>query len=70
MKPGPVIVYAALVALLGSFAASASAAQFTLVQANTDQFGLPHDIVLSPDGSRLYVADNSNHRVVRHTRTP
>lgn len=32
--------------------------------ASAEELSLPHDIVLSPDGSRLYVADNGNHRIV------
>ena len=37
---------------------------FTLEAASAEDLGEPHDIVLSPDGARLYVADNANDRIV------
>lgn len=38
--------------------------QFTLMAASAENLGKPHDIVLSPDGRLLYVADNDNDRIV------
>ena len=35
-----------------------------LVAASSSPMAEPHDIVLSPDGARLYVADNRNDRIV------
>lgn len=53
------------VATLGcSSPARANDLVFTLEAASTDNLGEPHDIVLSPDGTRLYVADNANDRIV------
>ena len=37
---------------------------FRLEAASAENLGEPHDIVLSPDGTRLYVADNANDRIV------
>lgn len=44
--------------------ATAQPLRFTLAAASADDLGQPHDIVLSPDGTRLYVADNGNDRLV------
>ena len=51
--------------LLALPAASAAAQQVTATfEAESDRsFGNPHDVVLSPDGSRLYVADVNNNAV-------
>lgn len=38
--------------------------EFTLVAASAENLAEPHDIVLSPDGRYLYVADNANDRIV------
>jgi YVTN family beta-propeller protein len=38
--------------------------QFELVAASAENLSEPHDIVLSPDGRYLFVADNGNNRVV------
>jgi DNA-binding beta-propeller fold protein YncE len=38
--------------------------KFELAAASAETYGLPHDIVLSPDGKLLYVADNANDRIV------
>jgi DNA-binding beta-propeller fold protein YncE len=48
------------------FCTSASTVAFNLsfVAASGEDFAEPHDIVLSPDGTQLYVADNKNHRIV------
>ena len=37
--------------------------RFSLEAASAEDFARPHDVVLSPDGSKLYVADNGNHRI-------
>jgi len=37
---------------------------FSLLAQSDTTYSLPHDIVLSPDASALYVADNGNHRIV------
>jgi len=37
--------------------------QFELIADSDESYALPHDIVLSPDGSTLFVADNGNHRI-------
>ncbi len=42
----------------------AAAFGFEFAAASAETYGLPHDIVLSPDGSLLYVADNANDRIV------
>ncbi len=44
--------------------APAAPLEFKLVAASAESYGLPHDIVLSPDGSFLYVADNARDRIV------
>ena len=43
---------------------SSQSAAFSLEAVSEDNLGRPHDIVLSPDGSRLYVADNGKDRIV------
>jgi YVTN family beta-propeller protein len=45
-------------------AVHAGALEFALMAVSAEDFGEPHDIVLSPDGTRLYVADNGNDRIV------
>jgi DNA-binding beta-propeller fold protein YncE len=47
---------------LGSVA-KAESVKFLMQAASADTYGLPHDIVLSPDGKLLYVADNSKDRI-------
>ena len=37
--------------------------RFALEAASDTRYARPHDIVLSPDGRALYVADNGNHRI-------
>ena len=44
--------------------ADAAPLEFKLMAASADDLGEPHDIVLSPDGRHLFVADNGNNRVV------
>ena len=44
--------------------ASAQPLRFQLEAASAENLGRPHDIVLSIDGERLYVADNGNDRLV------
>lgn len=51
-------------ALLFPATAAAQALRLSMEAASDDTLGNPHDIVLSPDGSRLYVADNGKDRIV------
>ena len=37
--------------------------ELTLMAASAENLAHPHDIVLSPDGAHLFVADNDNHRI-------
>lgn len=37
--------------------------KFEMVAASAETYAKPHDIVLSPDGKALYVADNDNDRI-------
>ena len=50
---------------LAILAAAAPAAAFDLefVAASPQLYAKPHDLVLAPDGRRLYVADNDNDRI-------
>lgn len=50
-------------AFLSTASVSAEPYQFTQQAESAETYSHPHDIVLSPDGSRLYVADNGNHRI-------
>jgi len=43
--------------------ASANSLAFEMRAASAETYAQPHDIVLSPDGSLLYVADNNNDRI-------
>jgi DNA-binding beta-propeller fold protein YncE len=55
-----------LLALLSDLPTPVSAAgplRFTWEAGSAETYAHPHDIVLSPDGTRLYVADNGNHRI-------
>ncbi len=62
------IAVSALFVILTGFAPmgvlQADTLEFTLVAASAEDLGEPHDIVLSPDGRHLYVADNANDRIV------
>lgn len=53
-----------LLCICSASAARAEGLEFTLMAASADNLGTPHDIVLSADGGRLYVADNDNDRIV------
>jgi len=55
------VLLAAAVAALA--APAGQALELEMVAASVEDFAEPHDIVLSPDGSRLYVADASGDRV-------
>lgn len=44
--------------------AGAAALEFELAATSAENLARPHDIVLSPDGKHLFVADNENHRIV------
>ena len=56
-------LFLALNALLWVAGASADSVRFHMQAASTGSYAHPHDIVLSPDGKHLYVADNGNHRI-------
>lgn len=43
--------------------ARADSLAFEMLAASAETYAEPHDIVLSPDGRLLYVADNANHRI-------
>ncbi len=43
--------------------ASANSLAFEMRAASAETYAKPHDIVLSPDGRLLYVADNDNDRI-------
>ncbi|MDX1593119.1 MAG: NHL repeat-containing protein [Gammaproteobacteria bacterium] len=49
--------------LAWSVAATAGPFRFELEAATPATYARPHDIVLSPDGESLFVADNHNHRI-------
>lgn len=53
----------AAVAFISTPVALAESFTFKLEAASTESYAHPHDIVLSPDGKKLYVADNGNHRI-------
>ena len=55
---------ALLAALALPFAGGpATAFELQFVAASPARYAEPHDLVLSPDGQHLYVADNGNHRI-------
>ena len=54
----------ALLAVCFSGAVRADGLDLTLMAASAENLAAPHDIVLSPDGKRLFVADNDNDRIV------
>lgn len=56
-------VLAALLAVATTAGAAEAPLRFTLEAASMANLGLPHDVVLAPDGRALYVADNTNHRI-------
>lgn len=58
------ILLAGLIALGSARVVHADALEFTLMAASAENLGTPHDVVLSPDGTLLYVADNDNDRIV------
>ena len=61
-----IIIHAVLLIIVGFHAPAvvhADTLEFTLVAASADNLDEPHDIVLSPDGRLLYVADNGNDRI-------
>ncbi|MGI9333544.1 MAG: NHL repeat-containing protein [Gammaproteobacteria bacterium] len=57
-------LWVGVLALSAGAPAAAPALELTFQAASETSLAEPHDIVLSPDGRRLYVADNSNHRIV------
>ncbi|MDH3692957.1 MAG: NHL repeat-containing protein [Gammaproteobacteria bacterium] len=52
------------VALFFVSTAQAQQLNFELIANSGETYSQPHDIVLSPDGSLLFIADNGNHRIV------
>lgn len=52
-----------LAAALVAASASAGAFELEFVAGSPQLYAEPHDVVLSPDGVHLYVADNNNHRI-------
>lgn len=48
---------------VATLAIAANPPQLTFEAASAESYNKPHDIVLSPDGERLYVADNDNDRI-------
>ena len=62
-----ILIHALLLAIVSLHTPAvvhADALEFTLMAASADNLDEPHDIVLSPDGRLLYVADNGNDRIV------
>lgn len=53
----------AIMAALFLGTGTATAMDLTFVRGSAQVFAQPHDLVLSPDGRFLYVADNNNHRI-------
>ncbi|NCF26923.1 MAG: beta-propeller fold lactonase family protein [Gammaproteobacteria bacterium] len=65
MKPGTLGPLMLSVFFAGSIAiANAAPLEFRLVATSAENLAKPHDIVLSPDGKHLFVADNENDRIV------
>ena len=63
------IAIAALAVAGGTLEANAASLAFELKATSAETYAKPHDIVLSPHGNRLYVADNDNDRIVRYRVT-
>ena len=67
MKSPSIILLIILLSGIQLFSAPAVASgdlTLSLIQSSNREFSEPHDIVLSPDGSLLFVADNGNDRIV------
>lgn len=60
--PG-LVWFLAVIAWTMPLVASADSLTFEMLAASAETYAEPHDIVLSPDGSLLYVADNGNDRI-------
>lgn len=58
-----IVLLAPLIAWSMGTVASANSVSFEMVAASSETYAKPHDIVLSPDGNLLYVADNDNDRI-------
>ena len=61
--PRLVILLALSVAWSIGSVAKAESVKFEFQAASADTYGVPHDIVLSPNGKFLYVADNEKDRI-------
>jgi len=59
----PALGLLALAVLSGAAVAAGDGVVFELRAASDETYAEPHDIVLSPDGELLYVADNGNDRI-------
>ena len=64
MASPSIVLLAVLIAWSMPPVASADSLAFEMRAASAETYAKPHDIVLSPDGSLLYVADNDNNRIV------
>ncbi len=65
MRPSIICALILSAIFLGSATvASAAGFEFTLMATSAENLAKPHDIVLSPDGKLLFVADNDNDRIV------
>ncbi|MEE9129716.1 MAG: NHL repeat-containing protein [Phycisphaerales bacterium] len=63
MASPSIVLLAVLIACSMPPVASANSLTFEMRAASAETYAKPHDIVLSPDGSLLYVADNDNDRI-------
>jgi len=64
MRPSVILALILAIVCLGSaIVTSAAPPEFTLIAASAENLAKPHDIVLSPDGKLLFVADNDNDRI-------
>ncbi len=61
--PRLIVLLLMLVAYSIGTVASAERLEFDMLAASAETYAKPHDIVLSPDGKLLYVADNDNDRI-------
>jgi YVTN family beta-propeller protein len=61
--PRLIVLLALLIAWSISAVARADSVTFEMLAASAETYAKPHDIVLSPDGKLLYVADNDNDRI-------
>ena len=60
----PLIILLSGIQLFSAPAVASGDLTLSLIKSSNREFSEPHDIVLSPDGSLLFVADNGNDRIV------